>query len=76
MELGVLLMDIGESSSLNASAHLDCAIHWESAPGRALFEQAAQLCELGVGWHGAVVAVDADFGVDVLDPAAWSEVAI
>lgn len=76
VELGVLLMDIGESSSLNACAHLDCAIHWESAPGRALFEQAAQLRELGVDGHGAVVAVDADFCVDVLDPAAWGEVTI
>lgn len=69
-------MDICKSGSLNACAHLDSAIHWESTTGRALFEHGTQLCELGVGGHGAVVAVDADFCVDVLNPAAWGKIAI
>lgn len=75
-ELAILLMDIRKSGIFNSGAHLDGTIHWEAAASRALFEHGAQLGELGVGGHGAVVAVDADFCVDVLDPAAGGKVAI
>lgn len=68
-------MNIRKSGSFNASAHLDSAIHWETTTGGALLKHGTHLGELAVGGHGAVVAVDADFCVDVLDPAAWGEVA-
>ena len=75
IELDVLFVDIRKSGSLNSSAHLDRTIHRETTTGGALLEHGTHLSELAVGGHGAVVAVDADFCVDVLDPATWGEVA-
>lgn len=74
IELDVLLVNIRKSGSLNSSAHLDRTIHRETTTGRALLEHGTHLGELAVSRHGAVIAVDADFCVDVLDPAAWGEV--
>lgn len=68
-------MDICKSCSFNASAHLYGTIHWETTTSGALLKHGTHLGELTVGGHGAVVAVDADFCVDVLNPAAWGEVA-